>query len=120
MKRVTILLIPVSVWIGLLSIVGCQDESGVGVSIELPSDSIHVPAPGTNAPTDTIQRYGRQWVFYAQVDKADDYFRRMFIEPAVAAQIGPNGDLPDGALLLMETWFGANQSTVFIRQKRNG
>lgn len=120
MKRVAMLLLPISVWIGVLSIVGCQDESVTEEVIKPMPEPIIVPTPGANAPTDTVQRYGRQWIFYVQVDKAGDYFRRMFIEPAVATQVGPNGELPEGALLLMETWFGENQSTVFIRQKRNG
>lgn len=120
MKRVAILLVPVSVWIGLASIIGCQEESATDLISNQSSGPISVPAPGSNTPTDTVQRYGRQWLFYAQVDKAGDYLRRMFIEPAVAAQVGRNGELPDGTLLLMETWFGENQSTVFIRQKRNG
>lgn len=120
MNRIAFWLISIGAWIGLLSIVGCQDEPVEEQGNGQPVESITVPAPGVNAPTDTVQRYGRQWIFYAQVDKAGDYFRRMFVEPAVAAQVGRNGELPDGALLLMETWFGENQSTVFIRQKRSG
>jgi hypothetical protein len=67
-----------------------------------------------------LTKYGRKLVFYAEVDKADDYFRRMFIDSASAAAVVATGVLPHNTLLYLETWFGANQSTVFIRQKVNG
>ncbi|MCU0445734.1 MAG: hypothetical protein MUE85_12545 [Microscillaceae bacterium] len=64
------------------------------------------------------EKYGRRWFYYAQVNKSGDYFRRMFID-SVSAQIVKNtGNIPENALFAMETWFGAGQSTVYIRQKK--
>jgi hypothetical protein len=85
-----------------------------------------VAAPTTESPMGTSSdslhqdKYGRKLVFYAEVDKAGDYFRRMLIDSASAAAVASSGSLPANALLYLETWFGANQSTVYIRQKVNG
>jgi hypothetical protein len=65
-----------------------------------------------------IQKYGRSWYFYAQVNKSGDYFRRIFIDSVSAQTVRNTGETPSNALFAMETWFGNEQSTVFIRQKQ--
>lgn len=64
-----------------------------------------------------VEKYGRRWLMYAQVNKAGDYFRRMFIEVAAAEAMQATGQLPEGTPVIMETWFGERQSTVYLRQK---
>lgn len=66
-----------------------------------------------------LHKYGKSLVFYAEVDKAGDYFRRMFIDSVSANIVLKTGEIPEGAILFLETWFGENQSTVYIRQKVN-
>ncbi len=85
------------------------------------SDSSRGAASTNGFPVNT--RYGRPLVFFAQVDKAGEYFRRMFIDSASFAQMRRHASsridsVPIGALLVMETWGSeTSQSTVFIRQK---
>jgi hypothetical protein len=102
----------------LVSAGGCSGEEG--------AEEAPVPAGmgGTGTtPPETVaagNRYGQNLLFYAQVDKAGNYFRRMFIDSLSAQAVRQTGELPENALLVMETWFGNDQSTVFMRQKRNG
>lgn len=67
-----------------------------------------------------IQKYGKSIYHYAEVDKAGDYYRRMFIDSSSAIIAKNTGEIPEGAILFLETWFGDSQSTVYIRQKING
>lgn len=56
--------------------------------------------------TDTLgylRKYGRTWIYYAEVDKAGDYFRRMFLDSVSVARLRQTGILPDNALIAMET-----------------
>ncbi|MBC8082907.1 MAG: hypothetical protein H7Z21_06805 [Hymenobacter sp.] len=97
----------------LLPLVGCGDD---GQPAAGPAPAPHgQPAPG---PLTITNRYGRPLIFYAEVDKQGDYFRRMFTDPASAEAVRRTGELPDNALLVLETWFGPDQSTAFVRQKR--
>ncbi|MFN8356631.1 MAG: hypothetical protein U0Y10_19410 [Spirosomataceae bacterium] len=66
-----------------------------------------------------ITKYNRRIIQYAQVDKAGDYFRRMFIDSASAQAFLQTGVVPQSAIFYLETWFGDSQSTVYIRQKNN-
>jgi hypothetical protein len=66
-----------------------------------------------------VDKYGKAMVWYAQVDKAGDYFRRMFIDRKSAKVFVEEGTLPESATLVLETWFGLQQSTVFVRQWTN-
>ncbi|WKN42616.1 cytochrome P460 family protein [Tunicatimonas pelagia] len=64
-------------------------------------------------------RYGPPIYFYAQVDKRGDYFRRMFMDTASFRVAATTGQIPDGALIAMETWANeSSQSSVFYRTKR--
>lgn len=80
--------------------------------------------PSTGFPIDTtsmrVTKYGKTWVYYAEVDKAGDYSRRMLLEESAARAMIQNGRLPDGALVAMETWFGRSLGTVYLRQKSEG
>ncbi|MEM6319362.1 MAG: hypothetical protein AAF960_16945 [Bacteroidota bacterium] len=67
-----------------------------------------------------IEKYGRTWLAYAQVDKRGNYFRRMFLEITDSDYLTKDGELPNGALIAMETWFGDDQSTVYLRQLVDG
>jgi hypothetical protein len=90
------------------SLGSCTKESIVDPTANIPaSDSLRV------------SKYQREWIFYAQVNKQGNYFRRMFIDTASASQVRQTGIIPTNALFAMETWFGIDQSTVYIRQKGN-
>lgn len=68
-----------------------------------------------------MEKYGRQWIQYAQVNKAGSYFRRMFIDAQSVQSVQAGQPLPDGTLIALETWSDEkHQSTVFLRQKKNG
>jgi|GEM_PF-6995613 hypothetical protein len=88
------------------------------------SDSLPVPTEEPIADTLKIEatvRYGRNLVWYAQVDKAGAYFRRMFVDERTALLVSQTGEIPDSALLVMETWEDStNQSAVYIRSPRSG
>ena len=49
-------------------------------------------------------RYGLPMYFYAQVDKSGDYFRRMFMDTTSFATAATTGEIPNGAIIAMETW----------------
>jgi hypothetical protein len=90
------------------SLGSCTKESMADPTPNIPvSDSLRV------------SKYQREWIYYAQVNKQGNYFRRMFIDTASASQVRQTGNIPTNALFAMETWFGNNQSTVYIRQKSN-
>ncbi len=65
-------------------------------------------------------RYGIAMYQYAQVDKNGNYFRRMFMDTSSFFVTANTGEIPDQAIIAMETWFGDNQSTVFYRTKNKG
>ncbi len=80
------------------------------------------PDPEVNAMSRdslNVSRYSRGWVHYAQVTKNGNYFRRMFIDSGSAAVVSNTAEIPNEALFAMETWFGHEQSTVFIRQRNS-
>lgn len=66
-------------------------------------------------------RYGETFVTYAQVDRSDGTYRRMLTTPDVLARARSGEPLPDGAHILMETYYRpAELSTVFHKQKVDG
>lgn len=93
----------------------------VGLLVVLISCSYNSIEPINSTPTTEApgfqRKYGRTWFYYAQVNKQGDYMRRMFIDSASANAVAQGNPLPDRALIAMETWFGNNQSTVYIREK---
>ena len=66
------------------------------------------------------EKYGVPMYFYAQVNKRGDYFRRMFIDTTSLRTVIATSEIPENALIAMETWFGSGPSTVFFRTKRSG
>ncbi|MGD1891930.1 MAG: cytochrome P460 family protein [Cyclobacteriaceae bacterium] len=127
-KNILWLLVSVSCFVGA-ALTACDDND----------DSV---APTVNPPTDTTvhdssvldeairldsldltmtERYGSPMYFYAQVDKSGDYFRRMFMDTTSFTVAAATGEIPDGAIIAMETWANeSNQSTVFYRAKQDG
>ena len=78
----------------------------------------------TNATTSEIQiqsKYDRPLAHYATVSRNDGSFRQMFVNKEAIADIQPGELLPDGTLIVMETWYSPeNLGTVFVKQKQNG
>ncbi|MEM6480706.1 MAG: cytochrome P460 family protein [Pseudomonadota bacterium] len=69
----------------------------------------------------STDRYGGTFVAYAQVDRTDGTYRRMLTTPDVLEAAGSGMPLPDGARILMETYYSpGNLSTVFHKQKVDG
>lgn len=65
-------------------------------------------------------KYERNLAHYATVSRSDGSFRRMFIDEHSFPFIQPGEPLPDGTLIVMETWYSPeNVGTVFVKQKRN-
>ncbi|MBD3886158.1 cytochrome P460 family protein [Phormidium tenue FACHB-886] len=58
---------------------------------------------------------------YATVSRSDGSFRQMFVDSDSIAAIRPGEPLPDGTLMVMETWYSPEDlGTVFVKQKQNG
>jgi len=78
----------------------------------------------TNVTTDEVQvqsKYDRSLAHYATVSRSDGSFRKMFVNEEVITAIQAENLLPDGTLLVMETWYSPeNLGTVFVKQKQNG
>jgi hypothetical protein len=81
-------------------------------------------SPITNVTTSEIQiqsNYDRILAHYATVSRSDGSFRQMFVNEETIASIQPGEPLPDGTLIVMETWYSPeNLGTVFVKQKQNG
>lgn len=105
--------------------------SAIGLAIAL-AHALNRPAPlaistaivfeqATTLPLQIQAKYDRQLAHYATVARADGSFRQMFIEQPVIDRIQPGTPLPDGTLIVMETWYSpTNVGTVFVKQKQNG
>lgn len=82
------------------------------------------PSPIINATASEIQiesKYDRPLAHYATVSRSDGSFRQMFVNEEAIASIQPGEPLPDGTLIVMETWRSPeNLGTVFVKQKQNG
>lgn len=81
-------------------------------------------SPITNATVGEVKvqsKYDRTLAHYATVSRSDGSFRQMFVNEEAIADIQPGEPLPDGTLLVMETWYSPeNLGTVFVKQKQNG
>ncbi|MDX8355023.1 cytochrome P460 family protein [Cognatiyoonia sp. IB215182] len=72
-------------------------------------------------PLETTDRYGDAFVTYAQVDRADGTYRRMLTTPNVLSAVENGAEIPDGARILMETYYRPGSlSTVFQMRKDDG
>ncbi|MBD1846905.1 cytochrome P460 family protein [Cyanobacteria bacterium FACHB-63] len=80
--------------------------------------------PITNVTTDEVQvqsKYDRSLAHYATVSRSDGSFRQMFVNEEAITAIQPGEPLPDGTLIVMESWYSPeNLGTVFVKQKQNG
>lgn len=66
-------------------------------------------------------KYERNLAHYAIVSRSDGSFRKMFVDENSLAVIQAGEPLPDGTLIVMETWYSPeNLGTVFVKQKRDG
>ncbi|MDJ0702622.1 MAG: cytochrome P460 family protein [Leptolyngbyaceae cyanobacterium MO_188.B28] len=66
-------------------------------------------------------KYDRQLAHYGTVSRRDGSFRQMFIDQTSIAALQPGEPLPNGALIVMETWYSPdNAGAVFIKQKQGG
>lgn len=73
------------------------------------------------SPMVSTDRYGGTFVTYAQVDRTDGTYRRMLTTPDVLEVAEQGEPLPDGARILMETYYSpGNLSTVFHMEKVDG
>ncbi|MBD3887429.1 cytochrome P460 family protein [Phormidium tenue FACHB-886] len=81
-------------------------------------------SPITNTSTGEVQaqsKYDRTLAHYATVSRSDGSFRQMFVNEESIAAIQPGEPLPNGTLLVMESWYSPeNLGTVFVKQKQNG
>jgi Cytochrome P460 len=66
-------------------------------------------------------KYDRTLAHYATVSRSDGSFRQMFVNEETITSIQPGEPLPNGTLIVMETWYSPeNLGTVFVKQKQNG
>lgn len=73
------------------------------------------------SPLVSTDRYGGTFVTYAQVDRTDGTYRRMLTTPDVLEVAEQGEPLPDGARILMETYYSPGSlSTVFHMEKVDG
>ena len=81
---------------------------------------VMAPAAGADPLTST-DRYGDTFVAYVQVDRTDGTYRRMLTTPDVLEAAEQGVPLPDGARILMETYYSPGSlSTVFHKEKVDG
>lgn len=94
-----------------------------------PAPAVTANQSATSAALQPQDRYDRRLVHYATVSRSDGSFRQMFIDEnsIPGGMAGPNavvqpGEvLPDGTLIVMETWYSPeNIGTVFVKQKQDG
>lgn len=90
-----------------------------------PSTSDHqnlTPSLSTpNAALLQVQtKYDRSLAHYAIVSRSDGSFRQMFVDRDSISSIQPGEPLPEGTLIVMESWRSNNLGTVFVKQKQNG
>ncbi len=82
----------------------------------------HKPSSTAPSITDfssmTLSLYGKRLVYFARVNKADDYHRRVYIDSAAAQLALQTGKIPVNALLVQETWENGVKTDVFIRIKK--
>lgn len=86
------------------------------------------PPPAVTANQDAVSaslqpqvRYDRRLTHYATVSRSDGAFRQMFIDENSIATVQPGEPLPDGTLIVMETWYSPETvGTVFVKQKQQG
>lgn len=106
----------------LTILLSCQlvNDESVEPTNEENIPSVDDPQKPTNDSLRVISKYNRRIVQFAEVDKAGDYFRRIFIDAESANQITAQGVVPENAIFYLETWNGTQQSTVYIRQKLKG
>ncbi|MDX2212299.1 MAG: cytochrome P460 family protein [Oculatellaceae cyanobacterium bins.114] len=81
-------------------------------------------SPITHGTTNEVQiqsKYDLSFAHYATVSRSDGSFRQMFVNEEAITTIQPEKPLPDGTLIVMETWYSPeNLGTVFVKQKQNG
>lgn len=94
-----------------------QPELHSAANPELPP-----PAMTSQRATPSLQvedRYDHPLAHYATVSRSDGSFRQMFIDENSMAAIQPGEPLPNGALIVMETWYSPETvGTVFVKQKQ--
>ncbi|MBP2833757.1 hypothetical protein J8281_16295 [Aquimarina sp. U1-2] len=71
-------------------------------------------------PLGLVTNYGVPLYPYLKVNKTGDYFRRIFLDSITYVNYESENGLPDGSLIVMETWSNGSQSSVFYRTKVNG
>jgi hypothetical protein len=97
-----------------------QDQRPVPAAPPLHAAPTAAVVPSGTAADAEPHLYGRRLALYGQVDKAGDYFRRMFVDLDTIASWDGTSDLPDGTMLVMEVWHSeGNQSTIYTRELRN-
>ncbi|HIC80393.1 MAG TPA: hypothetical protein EYP07_05420, partial [Kiloniellaceae bacterium] len=93
----------------LVPLPGLGDPAGPGDPVDLAPDR------------DLVDRYGPDLVAYATVRRSDGTYRRMLTQPETLTAVAAEGVPPDGARILMETYYRPGQvSTVFHMEKVAG
>ncbi len=73
------------------------------------------------APAEVEARYGLDLVPYATVRRSDGSYRRMWTPPETFAAVAAGGPPPEGARILMETYYSPGRvSMVFHMEKVGG
>lgn len=69
---------------------------------------------------ETVSTYGPDLLAYATVERPDGTYRRMLVSPQALTGT-PDGAVPDGTRILMETYYRPGEvGTVFHKLKQNG
>ncbi len=119
MKKILVIMSPIIYTLSAsFNLSGCSKPEEIVIADKENSGGNIPDSTGSLDSNIYISKYGKGLVYYAEVDKAGNYFRRMFIDSASARIAANTGVLPSEALLVLETWFGSDQSTVYIRQKK--
>ena len=90
---------------------------GLGAASLGAAPSTACASRGVTGALAPVTKYGKELVPFAMVAKTGDYSRRMFIDATSSRRFAQTGHLPEGAVLVLETWFGRELSTVYVRQR---
>ncbi len=82
---------------------------------------IVMPLFAETTRAETVRYNDEVYVPYATVQRTDGSYRRMLTTQSVLESVARSGETPDGARILMETYYRPGQrSTVFHKQKQRG
>ncbi len=107
--------------VSLANVLATSEPVSFSQPTQPPTQPKPFPVVTSPATLELQSKYDRTFAQYATVSRSDGSFRNMFIEAESLRAVEPGQPLPDGTLILMETWYSPESlGSVFIKEKRDG